>query len=90
MLEDIEQKVKEALLESLIDKMSDDNGSRLKPGLAVKVAAPDKEGLAAGLDKAKEELPGIPEGKDETTPPEDDDESRLLALLADDDDDDKK
>ncbi len=89
MLDDVEAMIKEKLLESLIDKMSDSNGARLKPkGLEVKVAAPDKEHLAEGLDKAKEALPSVPEAGSE--PGEDDDESRLMALLGDEDDDEDK
>jgi hypothetical protein len=93
MLNDIEDMIKQKLLEDLIDQMGDKSGDRLSPpGLAVKVAAPDKEGLSEGLDKAKDALPNIPEpGKEaEAAPSEDDDESRLLALLSDDDDEDKK
>lgn len=95
MMDDLEQMIKERLLEDLIDKMSDAGGeSRLKPhGLGVSVEAPDKAALAEGLDKAKGLVakggpPEIPEaeGKGE---PEGDDESRLLELLGDDDDDEE-
>lgn len=100
MTDDLEQMIKERLLEDLINKMSDKRGEGLAPkGMAVQVAAPDKEKLAEGLDKAKEELPHLPEASegDEAEAAghegagdgqEDDDEQRLLALLGEHDEDD--
>lgn len=98
MLDDLEQKIKEKLLEDLITKMSDSNGDRIKPkGLAVQVAAPDKEKLAEGLDKAKSVLGSVPDSGDMpsgdgiTSDPSDDDsdEARLMQLLSSEDDDDE-
>lgn len=95
MLDDMEQMIKEKLLEDLISKMSDGMGERMKPkGLGVEVQAPDKEHLADGLDQAKSllgkggELPGLG-GKDMPAEGGDDDEERMLQLLSEDDDDEK-
>lgn len=94
MLDDMEQMIKEKLLEDLISKMSDGMGERMKPkGLGVEVQAPDKEHLADGLDQAKSllgkggDLPGL--GKDMPSEGGDDDEERMLQLLSEDDDDEK-
>lgn len=97
MEHDLEQKIKESLLEDLIEKMSDRGGDRIKPkSVAVEVAAPDKSKLAEGLDKAKSVLGSLPtgqEGEDEHAEgqggEDEDDEQRLMQLLADDDDDDE-
>lgn len=85
MLDDIEDMIKQKLLEHLIESMGDKSGDRLKPPMAVEVAAKDKAGLSDGLDKAKDALPSIPESGGE-----DDDESRLMDLLGEDDDEDEK
>lgn len=93
MEHDLEQKIKEKLLESLIEHMDDKMASKMKPhhGMAVEVAAPDKEKLAKGLDKAKEilgnhEEPDGDEGLMPIKAPDGDgdemsDEERLEALL---------
>lgn len=85
MLDDMEQMIKEKLLEDLIGKMSDGMGDRMKPkGLGVEIQAPDKAHLAEGLDKAKDlvsHTDAMPESGDG-----DDDEQRLMDLLGDDDD----
>lgn len=81
MLDDIEDLIKQRLLEDLIEKMGDQSGDRLKPPMAVEVEADDKKGLSAGLDKAKGALPDAPEG---------DDESRLMDLLDEDEDDEHR
>ncbi len=91
-MDDLEQKLKEGLLENLIEHMSNKMGDSMKPkGLAVQVAAPDKEHLAEGLDKAKGVLGEMPEesesGHDSG---EESDEDRLMELLGEDDEDDKK
>lgn len=95
MIDDLEQMIKEKLLQDLIDKMSDAGGSRLKPkGLGVSVEAPDKAHLAEGLDKAKDLLgKGAAPSEDEELPSEhsdEDDEQRLLQLLDEDDEDEVK
>ncbi len=88
MMDDLEQMIKQRLLEDLIDKMSDQSGDRLKPkGMSVEVAAPDKDKLAEGLEKAKGLVGSAPEAS--ASPGEDDDEQRMLQLLAEDDEDDK-
>lgn len=101
-MDDLEQKLKEGLLEDLIDHMSSGMGDKLKPkGLAVEVAAPDKDKLAQGLDKAKDVLGTLPSESNEessenelpsdlegTSHDSDSDEARLLQLLQDDDDED--
>lgn len=85
-MDQMEQMIKEKLLEELIDRMSGDD--RMKPkGLGVEVQAPDKEHLAEGLDKAKDLLnKGAAEEPELEAQPdnsEEDDEQRLLALLED-------
>lgn len=88
MMDQLEQMIKEKLLNELIDRMDSSSGDRMKPkGLGVEVQAPDKAHLAEGLDKAKDLL-------DKGSAPEtemgggdsEDDEQRLMALLDDDDD----
>lgn len=93
MLDALEQRIKEKLLDSLIEKMEGSGAERMKPkGIGVEVAAPSKEGLADGLDKAKEllskggPLPGIDE-KAGNPEEHDDDEQRLMELMGKDDDD---
>lgn len=96
MMDDLEQKLKEGLLENLIEHMSDTMGSRMKPkGVAVEVAAPDKARLAEGLDKAKGVVGSMPdhgEPDGDEAGGEDSDEERLMQLLAegDDDEDDER
>lgn len=88
MMDDLEQMIKERLLQDLIEKMSDQSGDRLKPkGLAVEVAAPDKEHLSDGLDQAKDAVGSIPSQGE--SPSEEDDEQRLMELLGDDEDEEK-
>jgi hypothetical protein len=89
----LEQKMKEKLLEGLIEhmegKMGDDMGSKFPKAMEVSVAAPDSEHLAQGLDHAK----SLAEGGDLGEPQDEgSDEDRLMALLGDDDeeDDDRK
>lgn len=82
MMNDLEDRMKEKLLEGLIEhmqgRMGDDLGAKFpKKAMEVSVAAPDKEGLAEGLDHAKEVASGD----------EGDDEDRLMELLGEDDDD---
>lgn len=93
MMDPREQRMKEKILESLMDYLTDNEAGRMKPkGLGVEVQAPDKEKLQEGLDKAKD-LVGkadMPEGMDAAPHDEDSDEQRLMDLLGDDDDDDKK
>lgn len=84
MIDEMEQMIKEKLLEGLIDKMSGGMADRMKPkDLGVEVQAPDKEHLAEGLDKAKDIL-----GKDVASDDggDEDDEQRMLELLDHDDD----
>jgi hypothetical protein len=91
----LEQKMKEKLLEGLIEHMQDKMGQGLeakypKKAVEVSVAAPDKDKLLEGLDHAKELTEHAPEmhPSDETS-----DEDRLMALMDqedDDDEDDKK
>lgn len=90
MMDQLEQMIKEKLLEELIGKMSDSGGDRMRPpkAMGVEVQAPDKEHLAEGLDKAKDLFSGSespePEGLENSS--EEDDEQRLLAMLEDEDD----
>lgn len=92
-MDNLEQKIKEKLLESLIEHMQDKMGGDLdkaypKKALEVSVAAPDKEHLAQGLDKAKE----LAQSSDLDSHDADshgDDEHRLMALLGKDDDEDE-
>lgn len=73
MLDDIEDMIKQKLLEDLIDQMGDQSGSRLHPkGLAVEVQAPGKDLLSAGPES---------DGGD------DEDLSRLMEMAGKDDDD---
>lgn len=83
---ELEQKIKDKLLESLIEAMEDKMGDRMMPpkAMQVEVAAPNKEKLAEGLDKAKEvvggsELPGEDGSKEEESG--ESDEDRLRELL---------
>ena len=96
MEHDLEQKMKERLLESLIEHMSDKMSDHMKPkGMAVEVAAPDKEHLAEGLNKAKDVLghdeSDVDEGEITGDHGDDDmsDEERLEALLEGDEDEDE-
>ena len=97
MMDDLEQKLKEGLLENLIEHMSNGIGDSMKPkGLAVEVAAPNKDKLAEGLDKAKDVLGSIPEPSEEggleseeSPDDEESDEERLLKLLSGEDDEDE-
>lgn len=86
-MDDLESKMKDKLLEGLIEhmqgRMGDDLSTRLKP-MEVSVAAPDADSLAEGLDHAKK----LTEGGD--MPAADGDESdddRLMAAFGDGDDD---
>lgn len=76
-MDERERMIKERLLDDLIQKMTEAGGSRLKPkGLEVEVAAPDKDKLAQGLDKAKSALGSLPEpGEEEGDPSQDPSES---------------
>ncbi len=90
-MDEMEQMIKEKLLQGLIEKMSDANGSRMRPkGLAVQVAAPDKEHLESGLEDAKSILGGKSSEESSESPSEEEDEQRLMALLSEDDDEDDK
>lgn len=88
-MDSMEQKLKEKLLEGLIEHMNDKMGGDLeskfapKKALSVEVAAPDKEGLAAGLEHAHDLADGDSDSDQGS------DEDRLMALLGDDDEDDK-
>ena len=86
-MDSLEQRIKEKLLQGLIEQMENKMGGDLdkqfpKKSLEVSVAAPDKEHLAEGLDKAKD----IAENAD-IGPDEDSDEQRLMELLGKGDDD---
>lgn len=89
-MDERDQKIKEMLLNELIDRMTDSGADRMKPkGLGVSVEAPDKEHLEQGLDHAKSILSSA---KEMPQPQHDDgdDEHRLMALLGDEDDDEDK
>lgn len=94
----MEQSIKEKLLESLIEEMEDKMAGHMKPkGMAVEVAAPDKEKLAEGLDKAKDVIGHTEPDGDEGGMGESDhdgdemsDEARLEALLEGEKDEDDK
>lgn len=66
-MSDSEQEAKTSVLENLRDSMSDQMGKKLGGMKKVTVAAPDEEGLEAGLDKAKE----LVEAKEPASPEED-------------------
>lgn len=90
-MDDLEQKIKEKLLEGLIEhmhgKMGDDLSAKYpKKALEVSVAAPDKTHLAEGLSHAKD----LAESGDLGASDEGSDEDRLMALMGDDDDEDDK
>lgn len=95
--DDKDTMMKDKILAALIDHIEDILGNDLKKkkGLAVQVAAPDKESLAAGLDKAKDVVQHDPEaldGDDEDShesEDDDSDEARLAALLGGDSEDDE-
>jgi hypothetical protein len=86
-LGDDDKDLKDAILQSLIDKMEDIMGSDSRlagpdKGMAVQVQAPDKEGLQEGLAKAGDVLDKAPEGLG--APADDDqksDDERLAELL---------
>lgn len=76
---ELEQQIKEQLLDELIEHMNSQRGESLRPkGVAVEVAAADKGALSEGLDKAKEVV--------SEAPTEEDDEHRMMQLLAEDED----
>lgn len=85
-----EKQIKEKLLQSLIDMMDNTGSERLAPkkNVAVEVAAPDKDKLLEGIEKAKDLLQAkdMPENSSDD---EDSDEDRLRALLADAGEDDE-
>lgn len=85
-MDDLETKIKEQLLDSLIEHMSDKMGEDPRLGkhkaMEVSVAAPDKEGLAAGLEHAQSLAEKAPEEGGEGS-----DEERLMDLLGSDDGD---
>lgn len=92
-----EQKMKEKLLQSLIDHMDDLQGDRMKPrkAMTVEVAAPDKEKLLDGLSKArdlmaKDEIePDQEDHSEEESPEHESDEARLMDLAGEDEDEDE-
>lgn len=92
-----DDKLKDMLLESLIEKMEDILGDGMKPGeshdtmmpekgMSVEVAAPDKGALSDGLDKAKDVVDrgALPEmgGKSGVDDEEDDGKSDAERLAA--------
>lgn len=87
MMSDKVKCIKEKLLKELIEAMEDRMAKKLKPeeSMAVEVAAPDKEKLAEGLDKAKEVVGEMPMDKMDSS--EEEDESKLLEMLASEEDD---
>jgi hypothetical protein len=89
-MDDLESKIKQKLLEGLIEHMHDRMGSDLGakfPQAEVKVAADSPDELKKGLDHAKEIVSdhGMPHGEPDGD--EGSDEDRLMALLGEDDDD---
>lgn len=91
-MDDLEQKMKEKLLEGLIehmdDKMAGDlKGLHPKAPMEVTVGADDPKHLAVGLAHAKELAESHPEMDGDSD--EDSDEDRLMELLGKDDDDDE-
>jgi hypothetical protein len=109
MYEDLEGKMKEKLLEGLIEHMHGKMGEHMmgrmpKKEMEVSVAAPDKEHLKEGINKAKAFVEKSPmdmhemDKEDGMSPammhgePDGDegsDEDRLMELLGDNDDDDE-
>lgn len=96
-MDDLETRMKEKLLEGLIEhmhgKMGEDMGAKFPhKAMEVSVAAPDKEKLAEGLEHAKGLIgkEGSPEEEAAESPAEEEDEDRLMALLGEKDDDDKE
>lgn len=87
-MEDLEQKMKEKLLEGLIEHMQNKMGDGLaskfpKKPMEVSVAAADPDKLKEGLGKAQDLI-----GSDDQD--EKSDEDRLMDLLGDEEDDDEK
>ena len=97
-MEKNEQDIKLQLLQSLLDHLDNLSGeslsSKFKPKMSVEVAAPDKEGLTEGLEKAHElaESPELEHLDSDSHEDESDDsdESRILDLLGKDDDDEER
>ena len=92
MQNDLEDRIKEKLLEGLIEHMEDRMGSDMeakfpKAPMEVSVGAATKEGLAEGLDHAKKIAEGSPPDMDGDG--DGDDEARLMAMMGKDDDDDE-
>ncbi|GAC1460087.1 MAG: hypothetical protein NVSMB70_05430 [Chamaesiphon sp.] len=102
-MDDLEQKIKQKLLEGLVEHMQGKMGESLsskypsEKAMEVSVAAPDKEHLAEGLEHAHAmaasgklggEVGGeSPEEHDEA---HESDEDRLMELLGDDEDHEDK
>lgn len=88
-MDPLEQRMKEKLLEGLIEHMQGRMGDDLeakfpKKAVEVSVAAPDKDGLAEGLGHAKELAESGELGHED----EGSDEDRLMALMGHGDKDD--
>lgn len=86
MMDDLEERMKQKILEGLRDHMMDRMGDGMaekfpKKAMEVSVMAPDKEHLSEGLGKAKE----MAEGEHG----DDSDEDRLMAMMGDHDEDDE-
>ena len=60
-IDDNSKKVKESMLDEIDSIMNEKGGEELHGLKKVTVAAPDKEGLEEGLDKAKEVISGSEE-----------------------------
>lgn len=89
-MDSLEQKMKEKLMEGLIEHMTDQMGMGLeskfpKKAMEVSVAAPDEKALMEGLDKAKEVTGEASDGDREES-----DEDRLMQLLSEDEEDEDK
>lgn len=95
MKPDMHKMLTEKLLQDLISKMEDKMGERMKPAeepkaMEVSVAAPDKDHLSDGLDKAKDAISAMHDPKAESEDEgHESDEDRLRELLSEHDDDDE-
>jgi hypothetical protein len=84
---DLEDRIKEHVLQGLVehmhDKMGDGLADKFKAPLEVTVGADSADGLAKGLDHAKDLADMAPDDDDKS------EDMGLLGSLLDDDDDDK-
>lgn len=94
---DLESKMKDKVLEGLIehmhDKLGDDLSSKFSPkGMGVAVEAPSKERLIEGMDRAKAIMGKSDDDKgpdDEIAHGDENDEDKLMKMIEEDEDKEK-